>query len=199
MTEHHPLEPFLPRNAKILMLGSFPPPRNRWCMDFFYPNYINDMWRIMGIVFFNDKDHFCITSEKRFDKEKIIDFCNNQGIAIFDTATAVIRQKENASDKFLEIVERTDIDAILNKIPDCHTIVTTGEKASQTLSEIFDCETPKVGTFIEIKNPKVLRFYRMPSSSRAYPMKIEKKAEFYEAMMKNIQKTFFSNLPMTNK
>ncbi|MBQ5974199.1 MAG: hypothetical protein IJL48_00680 [Bacteroidales bacterium] len=36
--EHHPLHPFLPPQARLLMLGSFPPPRARWCMDFFYPN-----------------------------------------------------------------------------------------------------------------------------------------------------------------
>ena len=36
--EHHPLEPFLPENAVLLMLGSFPPQKKRWSMDFFYPN-----------------------------------------------------------------------------------------------------------------------------------------------------------------
>ena len=40
------------------MLGSFPPPKERWCMDFFYPNPQNDMWRIMGQIFFGDKTHF---------------------------------------------------------------------------------------------------------------------------------------------
>ena len=37
--ETHPLKPFLPVNAKLLMLGSFPPPQSRWKMDFYYPNY----------------------------------------------------------------------------------------------------------------------------------------------------------------
>ena len=32
--ETHPLQPFLPENARLLMLGSFPPPRNKWKMDF---------------------------------------------------------------------------------------------------------------------------------------------------------------------
>jgi G:T/U-mismatch repair DNA glycosylase len=40
VTEKHPLQPFLPQNAKILMLGSFPPPKARWSMEFFYPNWI---------------------------------------------------------------------------------------------------------------------------------------------------------------
>lgn len=36
--EEHPLEPFLPSNARLLMLGSFPPQKKRWSIDFFYPN-----------------------------------------------------------------------------------------------------------------------------------------------------------------
>lgn len=34
--EYHPLRPFTPKNARVLFLGSFPPQRKRWCMDFFY-------------------------------------------------------------------------------------------------------------------------------------------------------------------
>ena len=33
MIERHPLKPFLPENAKVLFLGSFPPPKKRWCME----------------------------------------------------------------------------------------------------------------------------------------------------------------------
>lgn len=58
MPERHPLEPFLPSGARLLMLGSFPPQRKRWSMDFFYPNLQNDMWRIVGHVFFGDRHHF---------------------------------------------------------------------------------------------------------------------------------------------
>ena len=46
-TEQHPLKPFLPANARLLMLGSFPPQRKRWSMEFYYPNWNNDMWRIV--------------------------------------------------------------------------------------------------------------------------------------------------------
>lgn len=31
-SELHPLEPFLPVGARLLMLGSFPPQRVRWSM-----------------------------------------------------------------------------------------------------------------------------------------------------------------------
>lgn len=63
-SERHPLAPFLPEGASILMLGSFPPKREKWSMEFFYPNWINDIWRIMGHIFMSDKDAFvCRDSE----------------------------------------------------------------------------------------------------------------------------------------
>lgn len=47
--ETHSLLPFLPENAKLLMLGSFPPLKSRWKMDFYYPNLQNDMCLISNI------------------------------------------------------------------------------------------------------------------------------------------------------
>ena len=185
-TEKHPLQPFLPANARILMLGSFPPPKARWSMDFFYPNWINDMWRIMGLLFFGDKHHFEVKGEKRFDKDAIIKFCLDNGIALYDTACEVIRLKENASDKFLEVVTPTDISALLTALPHCTDIVTTGQKATDVIAGTFGCKEPLVGCSSEfIACDRKIRLWRMPSSSRAYPLSFEKKAEHYRLLFKN--------------
>lgn len=189
--EEHPLEPFLPANAKMLFLGSFPPPKARWSMEFFYPNWINDFWRIQGVIHFNDKAYFEVKGEKRFDKERIVEFCQEKGIALFDTARKVRRLKDNADDNFLEIVEGTDIFALLEQMPECRTIVTTGGKASEELQAYFlnkeiDVKIPKVGEYSPLQLPQEGRekilWWRMPSSSRAYPMKLEKKAEYYRLL-----------------
>ena len=183
--EHHPLKPFLPAHARILMLGSFPPSRKRWCMDFFYPNYINDMWRIWGLIRFNDKNYFVDEENKCFRREHIIRFLEQEGIALYDTATAVIRTTNTASDKDLQVVEQTDVAALLRQLPDCKAVVTTGQKATDLLSELFSItKQPKVGGFVEFTfETRTMRLYRMPSSSRAYPMKLERKAEFYRALI----------------
>ena len=186
--ERHPLQPFLPDNARLLMLGSFPPPKERWCMDFFYPNPQNDMWRIMGQIFYDNKLHFC-TLDKKFKHEEIVSFCRKQGIAIFDTAQAVRRLQGNAADEHLEIVERTDIVAILQQIPQCHDICCTGGKAAETLAEILHTSTPKVGEFVETTSAdRTIRFWRMPSSSRAYPLSFDKKAAAYQRMFNELPK-----------
>ena len=70
-SELHPLEPFLPGNARILMLGSFPPKRIRWSMEFFYPNLQNDMWRIVGYLATGDKQHFILPGGPRFEPGRI--------------------------------------------------------------------------------------------------------------------------------
>lgn len=186
-TERHPLEPFLPEGTNILMLGSFPPERKRWSMEFFYPNWGNDMWRIWGLIFFGDKQYFEVTAEKRFDGERIATFCAERGVALYDTACEVRRLAGNASDKFLEVVTPTDLRSLLRRLPHCRAIVTTGEKATDTLIEQFGCAKPRVGEYTEIEfEGRTLRLYRMPSSSRAYPLKLEHKAEAYERMLREI-------------
>ena len=198
--EYHPLRPFLPERAKVLFLGSFPPQRKRWCMDFYYPNFINDHWRIEGQIFFGDKNHFVDLEAKRFRIDEIVAFCEEKGLAFFDTSTAIRRLQDNASDKFLEVVEATDIPALLKRLPHLRAIVTTGEKATETICRTMGmAETPKVNTYVRVSNTDGtdetdslantdgtdmtngggLLLYRLPSSSRAYPLSFDKKVEAY--------------------
>jgi len=185
--EEHPLEPFLPANAVLLMLGSFPPQKKRWSMDFFYPNLQNDMWRIIGLIFFQDKEHFLNPEKKVFDKDRIIEFLNDKGIALYDTASAIRRLQDNASDKFLEVIEQTDISLLLKQIPMCKAIVTTGQKATDIIREQIEVKEPTVGTSEPFEfGDKAMKLYRMPSSSRAYPLALEKKAAAYRVMFNEL-------------
>ena len=190
--EYHPLRPFLPENARVLFLGSFPPQRKRWCMDFYYPNYINDHWRIEGQIFFGDKNHFVDLAAKRFKIDEIIAFCQEKGLAFFDTSTAIRRLQDNASDKFLEVVEPTDIRGLMLQLPHCRAIITTGEKATETICASLDIlAIPKVNTSVVIpdtyKNDgDQIILYRLPSSSRAYPLSFDKKVEAYQQMFKQV-------------
>lgn len=185
-SELHPLEPFLPANARILMLGSFPPKRIRWSMDFFYPNLQNDMWRIVGYLAAGDKSHFLMPGGRKFDKERIEAFCRERGIALYDTAVEVIRLKDNASDNFLQVVREVDLAALLTRIPRCRTLVTTGQKATDTLRAVTGCGEPAVGESVAFEYAgRSMRLWRMPSSSRAYPRPVEWKAGFYRKVFED--------------
>jgi len=181
MTELHPFEPFLPENALMLFLGSFPPQPKRWSMPFYYPNWTNDFWRVMGLLFHDNKDWFAVQGEKRFDMDRVKAFCCEQGLALYDTACEIRRMQDNASDKYLEVVTATDIPALLERIPQCHKLVTTGQKATDVIVQTFGCAEPPMGghTLINIVGRK-LAFWRMPSTSRAYPLALEKKAAVYK-------------------
>lgn len=187
--EIHPLKPFLPKNGKLLMLGSFPPPKARWKMNFYYPNYQNDMWKIFGLCFFQDKNHFLNLEEKTFKEQQIREFLTEKGIGIFDTAYQIIRLKGNASDQFLQIHTATDLKKLLDQMPNCHSLMTTGDKATDTLmlSMPETAEKPMLGTSSHTYFAgRELTLYRMPSSSRAYPLAVEKKAEAYRKLFLEI-------------
>ena len=186
--ERHPFEPFLPEGCRLLMLGSFPPAEKRWSMHFYYPNFTNDMWRIFGLCFFGDKLHFVDVERKTFYLDAIIDFLTAKGIGMYDTATAVRRLKNTAADKDLEVVEPTDLKAMVRSLPRLEAIVTTGQKATDVLRECFDISgEPRVGEYVEFEfDGRMLRLWRMPSSSRAYPLKVEKKAEYYGRLFEGL-------------
>lgn len=186
--ERHPLKPFLPPNARLLMLGSFPPPRKRWCMDFFYPNRTNMMWEIFGHVFYGDHNRLVDINNKTFHKEEIVRLLTEKGIAIYDTATAVRRLSGNASDKDLEIVEKTDIEALLSQLPLCHDLVCTGQKSFSVLTEDYGVAQPRMGEYNSFTlGGRPMRLWRMPSSSRAFPMPLIEKASYYRKMFDSVR------------
>lgn len=190
MVERHPLKPFLPNGCKLLMLGSFPPSQKRWCMNFFYPNFTNDMWRIFGLAFFEDKQHFVDEANKTFKLDELKAFLTAKGVGIYDTATAVNRTTGTAADKDLEVVEPTNLDELLLQVPACKNVVVTGQLAADVLRAHFNiAEQPKVGAYVPFffqPDGREMRLYRMPSSSRAYPLKVEKKTEWYKAMFDEV-------------
>lgn len=183
--EFHPLEPFFPEGTRLLMCGTFPPSRARWSMEFYYPNFINDMWRIFGLVVFGDPQALVDKERKTFRLDEIKGMLRSLRIGLSDTGKEVVRTAGNASDRFLDIRRPIDLDATLAAIPDCTAVATTGEKAAGVIAAATGTTVPKVGEFVECTSPsgRGFRHWRMPSSSRAYPMKLDKKAEYYRKML----------------
>ena len=145
-------------------------------MEFYYPNFQNDMWRIFGLIFLKIKTIFLILI-KSFNETLICEFLVDKGIAIYDVAEKVIRLKGNASDKFLQIVTTVKLEELLMPIPECHTLMTTGDKATETLISLLPegTEKPTIGMPSHTHfMGRDLNLYRMPSSSRAYPLALEK-------------------------
>ncbi|MGL5956539.1 MAG: uracil-DNA glycosylase family protein [Brevinema sp.] len=179
--EKHLLDPFIPKDIKALMLGSFPPKKEKWTMDFYYPNFQNDMWRIFGVVFFDNQDYFLREDKRAFDQRKICEFLVEKRIGVGDSAQEVIRLNDNASDKYLQVVQALDFKKILSTNPSCCHLITTGEKSAEILKEYFKLSVmPAVGEGIDFEyQARTITLYRVPSSSRAYPKSVVEKAIIY--------------------
>ena len=79
---------FLPENTKLLMLGSFPPPRARWSMNFYYPEYPKrHVADTPDWFFYNDKEYFLETKKLSVKRKKP---SAGKGIGIGDTAMEII-------------------------------------------------------------------------------------------------------------
>ncbi len=202
--ETHPFAPVLPPNATVMMMGTFPPTADKWAMPFHYPNFYNDMWRIYGSVFFDDVNYFRVEEEKRFDPERIRTFMFERGIASCPTVKQAIRETGNASDKNLTVVTPVDLDNILSQVPKVQTLFTTGGKATEVLLNLLaeppaKSKYPKTNQSMDYpyqwqndNNRKVdvnnLTLYRLPSTSRAYPLALDKKVAAYKDFFKKIGK-----------
>ena len=138
---------------------------------------------------FGDKDHFVDAPRKTFHKDEIVGLLQEKGIALSDTGKEVVRTKDNASDKWLRIDKPIDLAATLSELPECRAVATTGEKAAGIVAMLTSTDVPKVGEFRDCVLPLAdgrmaqFRHWRMPSTSRAYPMRLEDKAAFYRKML----------------
>lgn len=191
-TEVHPFEPFIPEHARVLIMGTFPPQPKRWSMEFYYPNRTNDFWPMTGLIFLHDREALLDRPNKTYRLDLIKKTLREHGIALNDTGHRIHRAMGNASDKFLEILEPVDLAGLLERMPECHDVATTGEKAAGVIAGMTGTKVPKVGECVDctltLKDDTIARFrhWRMPSTSRAYPLALEKKAAAYEKMFRDI-------------
>lgn len=182
--ESHPWPPFIPVVARVLIMGTFPPGAHRWSMDFYYPNRTNDFWPMMALIFLGDRRALLNPDGKTFCLSAIKDLLNDKKIALNDTGRKVRRLKGNASDKYLEIVEPVPLAALLAQMPDCHAVATTGEKAASVIAALTATPIPRMGEMV--RSAAGLQIWRMPSTSRAYPLALEKKAAYYAEMFRQL-------------
>lgn len=177
--ERHPWQPFIPSDPKILILGTFPPQQKRWAMDFYYPNPTNDFWKITGLLFLGDPGALYDRASRSYRLDRIRELLENKGIALSDSARTVQRLASNASDKYLRIVEPVDLSGLIAQMPHLRAIATTGQKAASVIADITGTGVPPVAVPVPWNG---INIWRMPSTSRAYPLSPEKKAEAYRIL-----------------
>lgn len=174
--EHHPWTPYVPEDARVLLLGTFPPGLHRRSMDFYYPNVTNDFWRIMGLIFDGDATALYDKATRTFRLDRIKALLDTHGIALSDTVLEARRTRGTASDKDLEVVRMRDITALAAEIHNLRAIATTGQKAAEIVAAQTGTTVPPIGTCSDFGD---IEIWRLPSTSRAYPLALEAKAAYY--------------------
>jgi G:T/U-mismatch repair DNA glycosylase len=160
--EDHPIGPFVHADSRVLICGTFPPVKKS--IKFYYPNSNNDMWKVLGDIFFDNTGHFYTTveaakdgKEKRLptsrvvrclDEAKIRRFAASQPIGFFDVCARIRRTRGNSSDHNIETLERTDVfQHVLAHTSRCEAIITTGTLALTMLLDAFHmCGSFSTGT-----------------------------------------------------
>ena len=176
-SELHPLEPFLPVGARLLMLGSFPPQRVRWSMDFFLPELAERYVAYRRTGIFRGQGVFSDTRRETFRQGTDRAFLRGERIGSLRYGRRDNPIEKQCFRQFSSSSARGRFGAVVGSdsgMPGNRDDGTEGYRC---------CAEPPVGESVEFAYAdRTLRLYRMPSSSRAYPKPVEWKADYYRRM-----------------
>lgn len=161
--ETHPHKPFVPLNAEVFIVGSFPGKNNSSVMgkdEWFYESKRNQFWNILRGVY---NAGLLSTEEKK-------DLFTKHKIAIGDIFLRIRRKENNNSDNSLEVIEYNDkaLAAILkdNKFS---SIFFTSKFVQKEFLKLF---------------PNVINGESLPSPSPRYArMNLAEKIQYYKAKL----------------
>lgn len=160
--EDHPTGPMVHAGSRVLICGTFPPVKKS--IHFYYPNKNNNMWRILGDIFYDETSHFYTTRNALatgnskivtcdLDEARIRHFAGSAPIGFFDVCSRIRRRSGNSSDANIDTLRRTDVfHDVLAHTPRCEAIVTTGTLALTMLLDALHA----VGSFTDGAGAPVL-------------------------------------------
>ena len=122
----HRFEPFVSKNTKTLILGTFPgkdftdPNKENDKEDWYYGNKCNEFWELIEYALCCKENSLRKIKEKKEVLEK-------HNIGITDIVKKAIRTENNNSDENLEVMETNDLNSLLDKYKEIDTIVLTSK------------------------------------------------------------------------
>lgn len=168
----HPIPPILPKDARFLILGSFPS-QVSFTRGFYYAHYSNQFWKILCIAYpDNPTDLSTATQEEK------IAFLHQHRIALWDVYHSVRRKIDNSSDGDLFSQELNDFTTLLQDHPTIYRIGINSKTA-------FKDFTRKFWEKINFSHHPI-ELISLPSPSARYAkMNISEKAAIYKDFFEN--------------
>ncbi|MDD3721784.1 MAG: uracil-DNA glycosylase family protein [Lutibacter sp.] len=167
----HPYEPYIPKNATKLIVGTLPPPRfsignfKKGDVDFCYGSIDGQLWKILDEIFMLNL-HF-ETSDLAIQQRKKFLLENNIGIC--DIVASCERKKIDASDLGMTTIVLRDLLFYIKKYPSVNTLLLTGGnskngpeyhlrrqlKEKNIALKLISSETPKIHEFELLENETI--------------------------------------------
>jgi G:T/U-mismatch repair DNA glycosylase len=170
MSSKHPFEPYIPKNAKSLIIGTIPPPR--FCkkelqlkysdVNFYYGSEDNHFWRIIDKLY-NLELKFENTDEAIEQRKDFLDSIN---VGITDIVDSCIHKNNSASDKNLENINCKNLKELLKTNEQIDTLIYTSTFVKTLVNRYFKTyhhsiknESRKFKLKIDIKDYDVIILY----------------------------------------
>lgn len=192
--EPHPWPPFIPANATKLILGTFPTIEiNRSAYAFFYPNPLNDFWRLIFEVAGKDLNEYQTSEPIELRKQILTDL----KLGIADIGKKILRQKNSSKDENLFPIEFTDIFSLLENHTTITKIIITSSSGANSVLSWFQQYCSLNGVVFKIKkgnlpikagftfNNREVNVDIISSTSRVSPIRGDRLLQMYRDAILN--------------
>lgn len=165
---YHPYEPYFPKGATKMIVGTLPPPRfttGRLKPDdvnFCYGSRDGQLWPILDKIF--ELELIYENSQLAINQRK--EFLSQRGIAICDIVHAAYREKVDASDLGMQKIELRDIFGYLQQYPKIDTLLFTGGNSKNGPEYFFRRHLATHNQKLEVVSSQVPRIHSFECAGR---------------------------------
>ena len=159
----HPYQPFIPKGATKLIVGTLPPPRFTTGMlktgdvNFCYGSIDGQLWKILDTIF--NLDLKFETTNEAINQRKA--FLKREKIGICDMVECAYREKIDASDIGMKNAELRNLIGYLQKHKTVNTLLFTGGNSKNGPEYFFRKHIKSHGITLQLVNndtPKIHEF-----------------------------------------
>ncbi len=164
----HPYEPFFPKGATKLIVGTLPPPRfttgelNERDVDFCYGSSNGLLWPVLDRIF-NLNLKYETTQEAAEQRRS---FLISRGIGVCDIVDSCERRKIDASDLGMENIKLRDLVSYLKQYPDIDTLIFTGGNSKNGPEYFFRRHLKRYDKKLEVISNTIPRIHKVELEDR---------------------------------
>ncbi|WP_025742284.1 uracil-DNA glycosylase family protein [Aquimarina pacifica] len=164
----HPYEPFFPKGATKLIVGTLPPPRfttgvlKDGDVNFCYGSINGLLWPVLDRIF--DLELKFETTKEAVNQRK--EFLASRGIGVCDIVHSCQREKIDASDLGMQHIMLRDVISFLKQYPNINTLLFTGGNSKNGPEYFFRKHIKAYGLGLEVVSDKVPRIHQFKIEGR---------------------------------